>query len=824
MVRTSHRLLALLASTTIAGGVLAVDVPSASAVQVAPVQVVCPDNGTTYPLVVSQSGCSTLQAAITNATVANNPATIELMPGNYCPVTIPYGISDLTLAGVGQAGIDPNSYPTVNGSEAALATIKWTSACSAAPPAATVDLTAGHYYGPDGFGGTTTLTLQNLAVIGSAGGPAAGIKTGAGGTFALRDVLVQNVTGSGVDYEAGNYGSITIQNSALIDDGVGLRIDNSLQANTDVNEVDETTIAADGAGIVAVEGPTHLQNVTVGNNTGAGVDLSAADSRVSAQNSIVAGNGTDCDGGNGTNGTNGTIFGHWEYAGSTSSGYNLTTSACNASSLGTDSYSFAGTLLAPTDLGGPTPAVPTPSAAVGVASEPLCNSTGTDQREVLYSAYQVCDIGAVDSSAAATNANASGAASPSAEAFPTLAQGIADIEPITITNQGGNLLGVASVTVVGTGFSLVDDQCSYRTLLPAATNSCTVDVQFAPTAPTGGYNGSLTLGTADGEVPTSTDQITVGLSGTASGTASLPNPPTHVSLLAADHAINVGWSPAAAQSGNATITGYEVDYATSAAPSAWSVSTTGTDPNESSNVVTGLTDGTAYFVRVGAISSIGTTWSTVAGPAVPARALDVTAWSAPTSQSVRYGTKATIHAALTDSSTQHPVGSTAVTLRSRPGHSGAFTALHTMVTTGAGVARLVVKPTRTTEYEWVYAGDGSRRSSTSAVATVEVAQTVTAAVANKRVARRSKVQVYGTVSPAATGKSVRLQEKVAGKWKTVGAAARIHKQKLPNHKVKVGYVLRLRAAKKGRLTLRVTRAATPTCIAGMSSTVTVTVR
>jgi hypothetical protein len=296
-----------------------------------------------------------------------------------------------------------------------------------------------------------------------------------------------------------------------------------------------------------------------------------------------------------------------------------------------------------------------------------------------------------------------------------------------------------------------------------------------------------------------------------------------VNLLAADHAINVGWQLATTQSGNATITGYEVDYATSAAPAAWSVSTVGTDPTESSNVVTGLTDGTAYYVQVGAISSLGTTWSAVAGPAVPVVTLDSTAWSAPASRTVKYGATATIRGSLTDSSTKHAVGSTAVFLRSRPGHSGAFTVDRSVVTTSTGVASAAVKPTRTTQYELVYAGDSSRHAAVSAIATVKVAQVVKAALTKKRVARRALVKVYGTVSPAAAGKTVRLQEKVAGKWKTVGTAAKIHKQKLPNHATKIGYLLSVKAAKKGKLLLRVTRAATVSCVAGTSSTVTATV-
>jgi hypothetical protein len=72
------------------------------------------------------------------------------------------------------------------------------------------------------------------------------------------------------------------------------------------------------------------------------------------------------------------------------------------------------------------------------------------------------------------------------------------------------------------------------------------------------------------------------------------------------------------------------------------------------------------------------------------------------------------------------------------------------------------------------------------------------------------------VSPNESGQAVVLQQLVKGKWKTLAIRATIKKQKLPNHKATVGFVLVIKEAKAGTYTFRVLRAATPHNTSGMS--------
>src|SRR5262249_18734486 len=78
-----------------------------------------------YTLNSVPGGCTQdVQTAIDNAGVSVGPTTIEMMPGDYCPFTIGYGIQKLTIVGVGAAGISGGSF---TGSEASLTTVKWDS-------------------------------------------------------------------------------------------------------------------------------------------------------------------------------------------------------------------------------------------------------------------------------------------------------------------------------------------------------------------------------------------------------------------------------------------------------------------------------------------------------------------------------------------------------------------------------------------------------------------------------------------------------------------------------------------------------------------------
>ena len=77
-----------------------------------------------------------------------------------------------------------------------------------------------------------------------------------------------------------------------------------------------------------------------------------------------------------------------------------------------------------------------------------------------------------------------------------------------------------------------------------------------------------------------------------------------LALNAGDQQLTVTWN-APTNNGGATITEYEVDYALSSAPNTWTTFIADSRNTGTSATITGLTNGTAYIVRVKAINSFG---------------------------------------------------------------------------------------------------------------------------------------------------------------------------------------------------------------------------
>ena len=178
---------------------------------------------------------------------------------------------------------------------------------------------------------------------------------------------------------------------------------------------------------------------------------------------------------------------------------------------------------------------------------------------------------------------------------------------------------------------------------------------------------------------------------------------------------------------------------------------------------------------------------------------------------------------LTDNVGSSGIGGASVTLLSRAGTSGAFTPVKTTITSPAGKATASVHPHVNTQYKWTYAGAGLHIAASSTAGTVSVMQVVHAALSAPTVKRHKAVKVYGTVSPNESGKTVRLERLVSGKWKPFGSKAKIVRQRLPNGHKAIGYALRLTPAQAGKETLRVLRAATSTNAPGASPRLSLTV-
>jgi predicted thioesterase len=170
------------------------------------------------------------------------------------------------------------------------------------------------------------------------------------------------------------------------------------------------------------------------------------------------------------------------------------------------------------------------------------------------------------------------------------------------------------------------------------------------------------------------------------------------------------------------------------------------------------------------------------------------------------------------------IGSTQVQLFKRANASSAWTLVTAVSSNASGVLTSSQKPTANTQYEWQWvggAGAPGHNAVVSGVQSVTVNQVITAAATAKSIKHGKVVKIYGTVSPNERNQTVVLQQYVSGKWKSLKVTAKIVKQKLPNGKTTVGYVLKFKPPKKGKYVLRASRAATKANGAGVSGKLTI---
>jgi uncharacterized repeat protein (TIGR01451 family) len=410
--------------------------------------------------------CSTLADALQAAVASFGPDTIELFPGSYCPVDIEGEVGNITIRGIGVAGIQINNGPTsLVGPEAALSAFSWDSSCGDFAPSALVQVNG------DALG---RITLENLAADGSGGGSQDGIDSSFA-TLQLTDVLAENNSGFGIHYLGDDFEmdkSASIANQYGIGfGGEGSAVDSTFSGNTSV-------------GVELQNYDFHLINDTVSGNLW-GVDANCCGSHLQVFDSIVAGNGVVVDSVQMGGDCKATV--DWENA---FSGRVLKGTTCTTGSSddGTDiAYDTSHAIPASALNGGPTPSILPPDQAVGAGVS--CAFT-FDQREFRRSGS--CTIGSVDPSA-------DGTPDPEPEttplAFGDVDAGVTTSRAETVVNNGGDHVGVSSVNVSGAGFSIVGDTCTDASL----ASGCSVSV--ALTTPSAGmYSGTLTIDTTGGTV------------------------------------------------------------------------------------------------------------------------------------------------------------------------------------------------------------------------------------------------------------------------------------------------------------------------------------
>ena len=733
---------------------------------------------TTLPIVGGDS-CETLPQAVADAEASGGPAVIDLLPGLYCPIDIPRGSYDLTFQGVGEAGLDTSGGPvSYSGPEAALSTFKYGGAhCKST----TIMIQASN-----GFSHFASLTFENLAIDGTAG-PDDGMRL-AFIELALRDVLVQNVSSHGIYY---NGDELTVLNSAVIKNDDGLKLGSS--AN-----ILQSTIAGNTTGIDASVAAVDLTlvNDSISHNS-TGVSLPDTTSTVSVSNSLVGGNTTDCSGATQAGGA-------WE----TSGGYNLTGSTCVPHSPDSTDIALTTNVAAVNANGGPTPSILPPPQAQGHADISRCSSVAdaTDQREYEVDPSSPCDIGSVNRAADGTPAPGS---SPSSLDFGSVPTNSPKQLAVTVANSGGGLAGVSGVSVSGPGFSLAPhgDNCTYAALFNSSGQSCSIGVKAGP-ATEGPKTGTLTVTTTGGDV-------SIPLTTTGIPPLTPPGKPTNTTVDGASSKVTVSWD-APADDGGQAIESYHVQYSTGGG---WHDAV---DSAQSPAIVKNLTNGTSYVFRVSANNGFAVgAYGDPSAAIIPHGPYDSTLLHTPPDKVIRYGQSTTISTRLTDTTTSTPISGADVALLARPAHATDYTHVDTQSTNANGVVQFHVAPTETTAYKFTYDGNWQHHLAQSYKTDVLVSSIVKASITKATVKHRHLTKIWGTVKPF--GKSVELQRLVHGTYTTLPVTARVKKQRLPNHKTKVGYILEYYPKKRSHQTLRVIADDSSLNAGGLSNSLTLTV-
>jgi hypothetical protein len=739
-------------------------------------------------------GCTTLADAVTSAVAYGFRDTIELMPGDYCPVTIPTDFNDLTIVGVGAAGL-ATADAGFTGPEAALSSFDLDATTCGPDPSNFAVNAPGN--APQEAG---SVTLENIGLDGTAAdGPANGINAFDIG-LSLRDVLVQNFRGNAVTFSADNtfisqqLARMDVSNSAFLDNLVGFGFHGG--SSYPGASIEDSTIAGNVTGIESDSSLILTADTITHNNDG--VDNDTSNPRGQTLNTIVDDNTNDCGGGGGAalepvdefSGDN--LLGATCAGGSPSSGFPDVNQSIMMSAVA---------LVA----GAPTPSIVPPTAALNGADGSCGGLDNTDQIEDPSPAGVTCDIGSIQSQPTTTTPDV--AADPTSiddGAVPVNQQAATTVY---LTNDGGKLAGVSDVSFTGSpAFSLTDDSCTYQLLTHAQSDYCTLSVTAAP-------SNIGTPDTGDLIITTSANTIDVPLSVT--GAAALAAP-TDLTGVPGNGDVALAFTPLASPS--VAISGYDVQQSTDGG-NTWSFANTQVDSNNIPTSVTNLSNGTPYEFEIAATDSFGDgPWSAPTLALTPHTGLDASTLTAASAKTIQAGQSVTLSTTLTDSSTSTVISGATVMLTPR-GKGSAVSA----TTNPQGVATAIVHPTVNTQYVWRYASATTHHAAVSSSVVVTVKQVVHAALTHKKVRHNRTVEIYGTVSPNANNKVVHVQRLVHGKWTNLPHDAVISLRRLPNHRKVVGFVYLYSPAKKGTETLRVSRAGTSTNAAGVSRRLTLKV-
>jgi len=180
--------------------------------------------------------------------------------------------------------------------------------------------------------------------------------------------------------------------------------------------------------------------------------------------------------------------------------------------------------------------------------------------------------------------------------------------------------------------------------------------------------------------------------------------------------------------------------------------------------------------------------------------------------SLVYGASSTIAGTLKDTVHNAALSGASIVLRTCP--VGGSCTTRTTMTNGSGGYSFGVKPARNTSYTISYPGTANLASA-SQTRTVKVAPKVTVTASRTTMPSGGTLKLTGTVAPSHAGKTVLIQRKVSGVWKTIVKATL-------NSSSAYAKSFTLSGAKGSRAALRVVLPAHTDHLAGVSKTVFIT--
>jgi hypothetical protein len=745
--------------------------PGAAATGSSGVYLACPD--VTTLAVETATDCESLSDALSDAVAYSNTVneptgTVELLPGDYCPVSVPYSQGTVRLVGTGFAGLaDPSVASSYQGFEAALSTFTWTPQTCAGTSSQYIANAPGSAGAQPGV-----VSLANLAITAASGGPSDGVAV-TGARVLTRDVMVSGLSDVGLSVQAVDpngpdpFGGADIAQSAFIDDGIG-----TSAGKSELATISTSTYAGNSVAGVGGAGIDSLSFDTVAHNA---AGLTGTINSLSM--SIV--------GDNDTTGTPADCPSTY-----TDGGGNVLAADCAPQPSDASLTSSLGSL----STGAPdvTPSIAPPTEA-GSVPQTDCQNESVDQEQGDVATSSACDAGSVDP----------GATSSLPSAFDQDFGAVPVNEPtsqgVWVTNHGGvvGTLGVATSVTGGSGaFAVTGDTCTYGVTLPWGSGPgdpppdgyCLVTVTATSTATSGATSGQLVVHTTAGDV-------TVPLSATGAPAASDPGAPTGLRGRVNGESIRLTWK-APVNDGGQPVTSYRIERSTDRGAT-WTLAAVAMDTTV---LVDGLTAGRSYEFRVEAKNGFGYSVPSAVYTRPPPKPLRATvAWNVEPKTTLRYGDSIELSARVVTS--HGGVGDARVELLSRHGPHGRFTLVRRLTADSFGGVSVTVTPKRNTTYEWTYAGSPLYLAATSKTMTFSVSQIVHAAITRTHVKVGQATEIYGTVTPSARGRVVHLQNPVEGGGVTnqdaSGSKATIKRQRMPNGKVEVGFILRFVPSSRG---------------------------